>query len=84
MKLRVTAFGMAVGVFLAVGFFVATAFSVLFGTGGHIGYLAWILPWFDRNWLGAFIGLVGGFVEGFIVGSAFAWLYNRILRALEK
>ncbi len=77
MKLRALAFGIAAGVFLGVGVFVLDAYSILFGTGGNVGIIKWFVPGFDRNWSGAFIGLVVGLVEGFAVGSAFAWLYNR-------
>ena len=84
MKLHVLALGIATGIFLGVGIFVFDAYSILFGTGGNIGIIRWFVPGFDRNWAGAFIGLVVGFIEGFLVYSIFALLYNRIVRALGK
>ena len=84
MKLRVLAFGLAAGVFLGLGVFVADAYSLLFGAGENIGIMQLFVIGFDRNWPGAFIGLVSGFVEGFVAASAFAWFYNRVLSALER
>ena len=84
MKLHITAFGVVVGLFLGAAVFVADAYSILFGAGKSIGIMQWFVPGFGRTWLGAFIGFMSGFIEGFLIGSAFAWSYNRILRALGK
>jgi hypothetical protein len=33
---------------------------------------------YSVTWLGGIIGLVWGFVDGFICGAIFAWLYNKL------
>ncbi len=36
-----------------------------------------IYPYFTITPLGSLLGLMYGFINGLIVGGAFAWLYNR-------
>jgi len=37
-----------------------------------------VYPFFTITPLGSLLGLIYGFVDGLIVGGAFAWLYNRL------
>jgi hypothetical protein len=39
-----------------------------------------VYPFFTISPLGSLLGLVYGFVDGLIVGAAFAWLYNRLAK----
>lgn len=79
MQLNVKAFALACGILWAVATFVlgvlamngyAQAFVTLIGSG-YLGFNATIQ--------GALIGAVWGFVDAFIGGWAFAWLYNKLV-----
>ena len=37
-----------------------------------------VYPFFTISPLGSLLGLVYGFIDGLVVGAAFAWLYNRL------
>ena len=77
MKVRVRAFGMAGGVSLGLYFSFVTFFSLVFGAGEAFPFLALYLPYLKRTPFGVLYGLVGGFVEGFLIAAFFAWLYNK-------
>ncbi len=77
MKLRVRAYGMAFGVLLGLAYCLGTIYSIAFGAGLTYQYYANFLPFLQRSFLGVIIGLVGGFIEGFLIGAFFAWLYNK-------
>jgi F0F1-type ATP synthase assembly protein I len=80
MKLRVRAFGMASGLISGVVFCLGTLYSLLFGAGEAFTYFAFFLPYLTRTPFGVAYGLLAGFVEGFLIGAIFAWLYNRFCR----
>ncbi len=84
MKLRVGALGLAHGIMWGVGVFVATLLSIQFGRGETIRTLSFIFPGYDWNIGGAFLGLLWGFVDGFVVGALIAWLYNTFCKMLYK
>ncbi|MGB5872527.1 MAG: bacteriophage holin [Bacteroidota bacterium] len=81
MRLRIRAFGMAVGIVSGLVVFIATIFSIWFGQGFTIGALSVAYPGYNVTYLGAFIGFVWGFVDGLIAGALVAWLYNRFHKA---
>jgi hypothetical protein len=83
-KIHPLALGISLGLFLGLGVFLADAYSITTGSGESIGIIRWVVPGFDRNWPGAFTGLVVAFLEGLAAGTAFAWLYNKIVNALDK
>jgi hypothetical protein len=82
MKLRVRAFGMAAGVVLGLAYCMAMILSIAFGAGNTISLMRLVVPFFERNFVGVVAGLAGGFVEGFLVGAFFAWLYNKFYKML--
>ncbi len=84
MKLRVRAFGLAIGMLLGLAFCLGTIVSVLFGAGLTFGHFASFLPYLERSFFGIVYGLVGGFIEGFLVGAFVAWVYNTSCKALYK
>jgi hypothetical protein len=84
MKLRIRAMAMAVGVVTGLAVFVASVFSIWMGSGETIDYLRWVLPGFQRSYVGAFVGLVGGFVWGFVAGGLLAWVYNIFHRVFYR
>ena len=77
MKLRVRAFGLATGVVAGLFVFFVTLVSIWFGRGETIDALVVPFPGFSRSIGGAIVGLIWGFVDGFIGGALLAWLYNR-------
>jgi hypothetical protein len=77
MKLRVRAFGLATGVVGGLFVLILTFVSLWFGRGETIDALVVPFPGFSRSIGGAIVGLIWGFVDGFIGGSLLAWLYNR-------
>ena len=72
------ALGLAGGVFLGASTLIFTIINM------YIGYapmwaalLIDIYPGYSVDFLGALIGLVYGFLDGFIVLFVLAWLYNK-------
>ena len=82
MKLRVRAFGLATGVVAGLFVFFVTLVSIWFGRGETIDALVVPFPGFSRSIGGAIVGLLWGFVDGFIGGALLAWLYNRFTATL--
>ncbi len=37
-----------------------------------------VYPYYTISPLGSLLGLIYGFIDGLIVGGAFAWIYNRL------
>ena len=81
MRLRIRAFGLAVGIVSGLMVFIGTLLSVWFGEGRTISLLDVAFPGYGVTYLGAFIGFGWGFVDGFIAGALGAWLYNRFHKA---
>ena len=76
-KFCVMSFGLALGIFWALCVFLMGLVVMLSNYGAtfvsamgafYIGYTA--------TFLGAFIGAVWAFLDGFICGVVFSWLYN--------
>jgi hypothetical protein len=82
MKLRVRAFGLATGVVAGLFVLFVTLVSIWFGRGETIDALVVPFPGFSRSVGGAIVGLIWGFVDGFIGGALLAWLYNRFATTL--
>ena len=77
MKLNVKSFSLTCGIFLGVGFMIATWWLVFKETPGEI------MIKFDNfffgytfTYIGGLVGLVWGFVYGSILGAIFSWLHN--------
>jgi len=68
MKLRVRAFGMAVGLVSGGGLFVATILDVVREKGITLTSLQSFFLGYDISYVGACVGLIWGFVYGFIFG----------------
>ena len=73
--------GIAVGLTLAVGLFVATNVLVFKGgsqVGPHLGLLSVYFPGYSVTFLGSLIGFVYAFVLGYAAGRAVVVIYNRL------
>lgn len=82
MKLRVRAFGLATGIVAGLFVLMLTLVSLWFGRGQTIDALVVPFPGFSRSVGGAIVGMIWGFVDGFIGGALLAWLYNRFASTL--
>ncbi len=79
MKLSVKAFALTAGILWGAAVFIATVWLLAMGSGGStISLLGNFYLGYSFSTLGAFIGLVWGFVDGAICGALFAWLYNKL------
>ena len=84
MKLRVRAFGLAVGIVLGLGIFLATLCDVVREKGETLQSLESFFLGYSISFSGAIVGLIWGFVDGFICGALIAWLYNILHKVLYK
>ncbi|MBT5015896.1 hypothetical protein HOM98_00250, partial [Candidatus Peregrinibacteria bacterium] len=67
MKLCWKAAGLSMGLLWGLGLFVATLLSVYTGyLEAQLGFLVGAYPWYEISVAGAFIGLVEGFIDGFV------------------
>lgn len=81
-RLNARAWGIAGGLVMGVGLFVATNILVIRGgdvVGPHLGLLSLYFPGYRVTFLGSFIGFVYAFVLGYILGRLVGWVYNRLI-----
>ena len=77
MKLGKLALGLAIGIIFGLTILITTLWIVIAkGEGTHIILLSRFYPGYSVTVGGAFIGLVWGFIDGFIAGWLIALLYN--------
>ena len=82
-RLNGQAWGISVGLVLAVGLLAATWLLVLRqgpNMGEHLGLLAVFLPGYSVTWIGGLIGFVYLFVIGYALGRLIGWVYNLQVR----
>ncbi|MBA7565491.1 hypothetical protein ES708_07175 [subsurface metagenome] len=80
MKLNVKALGLAGGILWGLAIFLLTYWFLLRGFEGKtLARLSNVYLGYSVTWYGGFVGLVWGFVDGFIGGALLAWLYNKFL-----
>lgn len=78
MKLNVRALGLAGGIVWGLVIFLLTYWFLIFGyEGENLARLSNVYLGYSVTWYGAFVGLIWGFVDGFIGGALLAWLYNK-------
>lgn len=77
MRLNPLKLGLASGILWSLGIFFMTLISKYTGWGMY-----WLSQWMDVyigynfSILGAFIGLIWAFIDGFVTLFLFGWLYN--------
>jgi hypothetical protein len=84
MNLRKRALGLTLGIIWGLVLFVATLWAVIEGRGRTLDLLSGYYPGFTVSYGGAVIGMIWGFVSGFIGGVLIAWLYNLFSNMLYK
>lgn len=81
-RLNARAWGIAVGLLLGGGLFIATNILVLKGgpnVGQHLELLSNYFPGYSVSFVGSLIGFVYAFVGGYIMGRAIGYVYNRLV-----
>lgn len=80
-RLNARAWGIATGLLLGGGLFLATIILVLKGgpnVGAHLGLLAVYIPFYRVTFLGSIVGFIWGFVIGYGLGRLIGSVYNRL------
>jgi len=84
MKLNIKALGLTSGILWGLAIFLTTYWIVITDSGGStLGLLHKFYFGYSVSWLGGIIGLFWGFIDGFITGAIFAWLYNKLAAVKE-
>ena len=77
MKLSPKALGLTCGIFWGFFLLVVTLSAVYTGYLQQFADLmVGVYPYYAITWQGSIAGLIWGFIEGFICGVVFAWIYN--------
>ena len=87
LRLNAMIYGLVTGLLAGLGIFVATNCLLLKGGAvvkPHLALLNQFLPGYRVTFAGSLIGLVYGFVLGFLTGWSVATLYNWVLRLRTK
>jgi len=80
MKLNVKAFSLTCGILWALTILLITYWIVISGSGGKtLSLISKFYFGYSVSWLGGIIGALWGFVDGFISGAVFSWLYNKLV-----
>jgi hypothetical protein len=84
LRLNGRAWGIAFGLLLGGGLFLATNILVLKGgprVGEHLGMLHIFFPGYQVTFLGSIIGFIYGFVLGYAFGRVIGLVYNKLVGA---
>ena len=84
LRLNARAWGIAMGLLLGLGLFIATNVLVLKGgevVGPHLGLIGVYLPGYRVSFVGSLIGFVYLFVIGYGLGRLIGAVYNAVARA---
>jgi len=82
LKTNEQGWGIAFGLLLGLGLFLATVVLVIKGgrnPGPHLALLRIYFPGYSVSWIGSVIGFVYAFVLGYAIGRTIATLYNRLI-----
>lgn len=83
LRMNEQGWGMAFGLLLGLGLFVATNVLVVRGgdvVGPHLGLLAIFFPGYRVTFAGSVIGFVYAFVLGYGFGRTVSTIYNRLIK----
>ncbi len=71
--------GLSAGILWGLALAIMTVAGILFGYGlPFLHLMASVYPGYAVSYPGALIGLIYGFVDGFVGLYIFGWLYNRL------
>jgi hypothetical protein len=86
MRMNQQAWGIAFGLVLGVGLFLATIILLTKGgkrVGPHLGLLGVYFPGYSVSYPGSVIGFVYAFVVGYAIGRTIVVVYNRLVDAMK-
>lgn len=81
-RLNANVCGLVLGAMAGVLLMVLTLVLIAKGgenVGQHLSLLGHFFPGYAVSLGGAFVGLLWGFVAGYVAGAAIGWVYNRIV-----
>ena len=79
MKINIKAFGLTSGLVWGFGLFLLTWWVIAFdGSTQDPTFIGKLYHGYSISPVGSLIGFIRAFVDGLIIGSAFAWLHNSI------
>jgi len=81
-RLNARAWGIAVGLLLGLGLFLATNVLVIRGgenVGQHLTLLSQYFPGYSVTFIGSIIGFIYLFVLGYVLGRLIGTVYNRLV-----
>jgi hypothetical protein len=84
LRLNSRAWGIAVGLILGTGLFLATNFLVLKGgpvVGPHLSLLGVYLPGYRVTFVGSLVGFAYLFAIGYLLGRLIGTVYNALVNA---
>jgi hypothetical protein len=84
MKLRVRAFGLAVGIVCGLGIFAATLFDAVRGAGKTLELINAFFWGYTISFGGAILGFLWAFGYGFIFVALIARIYNLLQKTLYE
>lgn len=71
--------GLAAGILWGISMFALTILAIFTGYGtAWLELMASIYPGYTISWVGSILGLIYGFLDGFIGLYIFGWLYNKL------
>ncbi len=85
MRFDVKVFGLTCGIFWALTMFVLGLSATFLNYGDSwVAFLGSIYIGFDDTLFGTLLGVVWAFVDWWIAGTIFAWLYNLLIDKISK
>ncbi|MEA3401727.1 MAG: hypothetical protein U9R79_10850 [Armatimonadota bacterium] len=85
MRLNVWAFGLTTGILWGIALPLLALWVMIQGDmGAEIGLLSQTYPGYAATPVGASLGVPWGIADGLPFGLVFAWLYNRLARAMGE
>src|SRR5688572_23895357 len=82
LRMRVRVLGISIALLFGLGLFAATNILILRGgenVGAHLGLLASYFPGYRVSFGGSLIGFLYASAIGYVIGSAIAVVYNRLV-----
>ncbi len=81
MKINTKALALSMGILGGLAVFLLTVWFLIMGYSGDLlAKLGSVYLGYSVSWLGAFVGLIYGFVDGLIGGALLGFFYNKFAK----
>ena len=81
MKINTKALALSMGIIWGLAVFLLTVWFLIMGHTGHLlAKLGTVYLGYSVSWLGAFVGLIYGFIDGLIGGALLGFFYNKFAK----